>query len=346
MPFANGLADFRSDTVTHPTDEMRRAMAAAPVGDDVYGEDPTVNALEDEAAAALGMEASLYVPSGTMGNQIAMSLATRPGDEVICSPTAHVRQYEGGGASVAAGIAFRTVDTPDGSMAPDAILTAIEGPRYGLPRVSLLSWENTHNVSGGTVVPLDTLGAGSAVAHDAGLSVHIDGARLWNAVAASAIPGSRWAAHADTVMFCLSKGLAAPVGSLLCGSSDFIAEARSRRARFGGAMRQAGIIAAAGRIALRDRDRLTDDHVLAKTLGEGIAARYPGSVEPARVQTNMVRVDAAALPVSGAELVDRLRADEVLVGLIDATTLRFVTHLNLDEGDVKKALSLFDSLSD
>ena len=296
MAFANGVADFRSDTVTHPTPEMRRAMADAEVGDDVYGEDPTVNALEEMVAGLLGKEAAVFTPSGTMANQIAIGTHTSPGDEVVCVDRAHVRNYEHGGASANFGVAFRTVPTWNGVMTGDQIRGAAAGTAYHLPRVSLLSWENTHNVSGGTVVPVEVMREGSDIARSMGLSIHLDGARLWNAAAASGTAAADFAACVDSVMFCFSKGLGAPVGSVLAGDGDFIAAGRQVRSRLGGSMRQAGVIAAAARVALENRERVHDHHTVAKLLGDGLATRYPEAVDATSVVTNMVVVDEAGLP--------------------------------------------------
>ena len=220
MAFPDGTADFRSDTVSRPTAEMRRAMADAEVGDDVYGEDPTVAALQEEAAAAVGTEAALFVPSGTMGNQIAVHLLTRPGDEIVCNEWAHVRNYEHGAASWLSGVAFRSVPGDGGVVTVEQIRAAVDQSGYHLPAVSLLVWENSHNVSGGAVVPLETMVAGTAAARTAGLRVHLDGARLFNAAAATGTPAFEFADQADTVMFCLSKGLGAPVGGVVAQHED------------------------------------------------------------------------------------------------------------------------------
>lgn len=345
MAYADGIADFRSDTVTHPTDEMRAAMAAAVVGDDVYGEDPTVNRLEETAAGLLGKQDAVFTPSGTMANQIAIGVQTDPGDEAICVEWAHVRNYEHGGASANFGVAFRTVPSPNGEMTVDEIAAATAGPEYHLPPVSLLAWENTHNVSGGTVVPIDVMEAGSAEAWRRGLKVHLDGARLWNAVAASGTQASRYAACADTVMFCFSKGLGAPVGSILCGPAALMNEARRVRARLGGGMRQAGVLAAAAEIALRDRERIQDDHALAKRLAMGLADRFPDAVDADSVVTNMVVVSERGLPWAAQQLVDALHSAGIRTGFIRPGHLRFCTHRNVDDADVERLLAVVDSLS-
>lgn len=343
MAFSDGTADFRSDTVTRPTAEMRTAMASAEVGDDVYGEDPTVNALQEEAAAAVGMEAALFVPSGTMANQIAISVHTSPGTEVICVDWAHVRNYEVGAASALSGVAFRNVRTTGGVMTTDDIEALLIEAGYHLPKVSLLVWENTHNLSGGSVVPVDVMAAGTGVARDHGLAVHLDGARLWNAVAASGTEARAFATEVDSLMFCFSKGLGAPVGSIICGSRDFIDEGHDRRKRFGGGMRQAGVLAAAARVGLRDRDRLQDDHVLAERLGAEMQKRFPDATSP--VFSNMVLVDEAGLPFSARTLVDALAAAGVRVGFVKPGVIRFVTHFDVADSDVDRVLDAVDELS-
>ena len=345
MAFPDGIADFRSDTVTHPTDAMRKAMSEARVGDDVYGEDPTVYALEEMAAALLGKEAGLFTPSGTMANQVAIGTHTQPGDEVVCVERAHVRNYEHGGASANFGVAFRPVPTMNGVMNADQIRYAAAGTAYHLPKVSLLCWENTHNVSGGTVIPLEVMQAGSAAARAMGLAVHLDGARLWNAVAASGVDAAAYAACADSVMFCFSKGLGAPVGSMLAGSADFISTARQTRSRLGGAMRQVGVIAAAARIALEGRARVVDDHLTAKRLAEGLANRFPDAVDAAAVTTNMVMVHESGLPWPAEDFVAALESNGVRTGFIMPGVLRFCTHHNIDAADVDRVLATADGMN-
>lgn len=344
MPFTSGIADFRSDTVTHPTEAMRAAMAAAEVGDDVYGEDPTVNALEEEVAELLGKEAALFTASGTMANQIAIGTHTEPGDEVICVESAHVRNYEHGGASANFGVSFRTVPSPNGEMSLAAIRKAAAGVDYHLPRVSLLAWENTHNVSGGTVVPQEMLREGSEYARSIGLGVHIDGARLWNAVTASGLPVETVVAPADSVMFCFSKGLGAPVGSMLAGSGDFVAAARQVRSRLGGSMRQVGVIAAAARVALEDRGRVVDDHQTAKHLADGLAARFPTAVDAAAVTSNMVVVHESGLPWPAEAFVNALESDGIRAAFITPGVLRFCTHHNVDIADADRVIATADSM--
>ncbi len=344
MAFADGTADFRSDTVTRPTPEMRRAMAEAAVGDDVYGEDPTVNALEEESAAAVGKPAAVFVPTGSMGNQLAIGTLTRPGDEALCVEAAHVRNYEVAAAAAVSGVQFRTLPGPGGQMTAEEVKTAIDQSHYHMPRISLLVWENTHNVSGGTVVPYDMMSASSGVARAGGLAVHIDGARIFNAVAATGTPAADFAGLADTIQFCFSKGLGAPVGSVLCGSEEAMAEARYVRKRLGGGMRQVGVVAAPARIALRDRDRIAEDHRVARLLAEGLSDRYPAAVDLARVETNMVIVDGSALPFDVAELVDRFHRRGIIIGTLGPDMIRLVTHRDVNADDVARLLAVLDEL--
>jgi len=343
MAFPDGVADFRSDTVTRPTPEMRRAMAEAEVGDDSYGEDPTVNALQEEAAGAVGKEAAVFVPSGTMGNQLAVNLQTRPGDEVLCTEWAHLRNYERGAAGALSGAAFRTVPGPGGVITPEEVTAALEWSGTRLPRVALIVWENTHNAAGGTVLPSDITAAATRVAREGGLAVHLDGARLFNAASASGRPAAALAAGADTVMFCFSKALGAPVGSVLCGSGDLIAAAREIRRRFGGTMRQAGVLAAAARVALRDWERLAEDHALAANLAAALEARLPGAVM-APPETNMVQVAGERLPGGSEAFRTALAGAGVRVGYIRPGVLRFVTHRDVDASDVARVAAVAGAL--
>ena len=335
MPFPDGTADFRSDTVTRPTDEMRKAMAEAEVGDDVYSDDPTANALEAEAAAVVGKEAAVFMPTGTMGNQLAIMIQTRPGEEVLSDQGIHSRNAERGAASALSGVSFRTVDAPDGRITPDQIDRAMSTVGF-FPRIRLMIWENTHNLSGGRVIPIDLMEQGSMTARTHKLSVHLDGARLFNAVAASGVEADRYAATADTVQFCFSKGLGAPVGSILCGPADLMTEARYLRKRLGGGMRQVGVLAAAARIALRDRGRLSEDHKTAAYLAEGLAALVPEAVDPAAVETNMVQVEVSRLPIEFAAWSSRLAKAGIKVNPPIGGVLRLVTHRDVSDVDVDR----------
>lgn len=339
--------DLRSDTVTLPDAEMRRAMAEAEVGDDVYGEDPTVRLLEEEAAAAVGLEAAVFVPSGTMGNQIALHLHGSPGEEVICDAACHVLLYEMGGMAALSGLLPRTISSPGGLLDAAAVEAAVvRDPTYHA-RTGLITVENTHNMGGGTIYDRPHLARILDVARRYGLPVHCDGARIFNAAVALGTTAAALAAGFDSVMFCLSKGLGAPVGSLLCGSRDFIAEARRVRKMLGGGMRQAGVLAAAGLIALRKGPgRLADDHEKAARLGRALA-EIPGIViDPASVQTNIVifRVEpelvGGTVPPEGtsAAFLARLREAGILGGQVDAQRVRLVTHRDVSRERIEEAI--------
>ena len=345
MAFADGIADFRSDTVTRPTAAMRRAMAEADVGDDVYGEDPTVNGLQEEVAAVVGTEAALFVPSGTMGNQVALAVHSERGDDVIVPRHAHIRRAEKGAGAAWSGVAFREIGSERGIITADDVDHVMAEAGTFAPGVSLLTWENSHYFSGGTVVSTEAASDLAAAARGAGLAIHLDGARLWNAVAASGEAAASYASAADTVMFCFSKGLGAPVGSVLCGSQDFISEARLLRKRFGGGMRQVGVLAAAAAVAFGERDRLTDDHVLARRLGEELSRRFPAAVDISSVQTNMVHVATEPLPVAASELLAGLDANGVRATMVAPDVIRFATHRDVDDNDVDRVLAVVDELS-
>ena len=328
--------DLRSDTVTRPNAEMRRAMAEAVVGDDVFGEDPTVRRLEEEAAAAMGMEAALFVPSGTMGNQIALHLHVRRGDEVLCEASSHVLHYEMGALAALSGAQPKPLPSHHGLLDPEAVEAAIVRDVPYQSRTTALVVENTHNLAGGTVYDLDRLERLRAVARRRELRLHLDGARIWNAAAALGCAPSEIARGFDSVMFCLSKGLGAPVGSLLCGGRDFIVEARRVRKMLGGGMRQVGVLAAAGLVALRDGPRaLEEDHRNAALLAgelstmDGIEVVEPGA------QTNILicRVPGGAT----ADLVCALATAGVLAVPLHGDRLRFVTHRDVTREQVLAA---------
>ncbi len=336
MSESDGVVDLRSDTVTTPTPEMRRAMADAEVGDDAYGEDPTVRRLESLAAGLLGKEAALYVPSGTMANQLALRLLARPGTEVLCGERAHVYRYEHAAAATNSAAQLRPLPDADGTLAPADVARAAASQQHHLPAISALFVENTHMPASGRPWRVTELEAVTAVARDAGFAVHCDGARIWNAAIALGAAPSELTAGTDTTMFCLSKGLSAPVGSLLCGPRALITEAREQRARLGGGMRQAGVIAAAGVVALETMvERLADDHARARTLADVLAELFPDCVDPALVETNIVCARAAALP---PDLLDALRVEGVLAGTIDVDTVRFVTHRDVDDAGLGRAV--------
>lgn len=329
--------DLRSDTVTTPTAEMRTAMAEAAVGDDAYGEDPTVRRLESLAAALLGKEAALYVPSGTMANQVALRTLGVPGTEVLCAARAHVYRHERAATAVNAGVQLRPLPDADGLVQPHDVVHALAGAAHHLPEVSALFLENTHMPASGRPASASEIDAVTAVAHHAGISVHCDGARIWNAAVALEVSPADLVRSCDTVMFCLSKGLAAPVGSLFCGTRDHVQSARAHRARLGGQMRQAGVIAAAGVVALETMvERLADDHARARRLADVVADAFPGSLDPVRVRTNIVCASADAFP---PDLLDALAAEGVLAGTVDPDTVRFVTHHDVDDAALDHAVA-------
>ncbi len=314
---------------------MRAAMAAAEVGDDVLDGDPTVRALEQRTAAILGKEGALFVPSGTMANQVALGAWTRPGDEIIVQRWAHVTTYESGAAGFLHGLQSITLGDRSGRMEPAEVAAAIRPIYIHCPRTALLCVEQTHNVGGGRVLPMTELEAIAAIAHDAKIPVHMDGARLFNAVTASGIPANLWAAHADSVSICLSKGLGAPVGSLIAGDQAFLERALLVRKRLGGWMRQAGFLAAAGLHALdHNVERLAEDHALARELATRLA-RVPGlSVDVEAVTTNIVMVDIERPDLDAAALSRLLAEHGILVLPMGPRTLRFVTHLDVGTADV------------
>ncbi len=329
------VVDLRSDTVTQPTAAMRRAMAEAIVGDDVYREDPTVNALEAAFAARVGKEAALYVPSGTMGNQLALRVLTRPGDVVVAGARQHVVLYENGAAARNAQVQLHTVSDTDGTLDPAAVEDAIGAGAHHQPTVGLVCIENTHMAAGGTLWPGDRLARLGEVCRAAGVPIHLDGARLWHAEVATGIAMAEWASVATTVMCCLSKGLCAPVGSLLAGPAEVMAAARVERSRLGGGMRQAGIIAAAGLVALHEMvARLAQDHLRARRLAEAVARGWPDAgVDPAAVASNIV-VFPHPQP---ACLLAHLDTAGVKAGTIAPGVVRMVTHHGVDDEAVERA---------
>jgi threonine aldolase len=330
--------DLRSDTVTRPTPAMREAMFEAEVGDDVLDHDPTTRALEEKVAGLLGKEAALFFPSGVQANQTALAVHGRPGTEVVLEAGAHIFNYEEAAGAALSGMQLRPVPTPDGLLTPEFVEAAIRPDSPYIQRTSLISVENTHNGAGGRVLSLEAMSDIKAVADGAGLPVHLDGARLWHAAAATGIPARDYAAQADTVMVCLSKGLGAPVGSLLAGEADVMERAWRVRRRLGGAMRQSGVLAAAGIHALdHHRERLPDDHRRAKALAGGLDGIPSVSVSPP--DTNILMVDLK----EGAPTVDSvlasLRAAGVLMVPFGPTRVRAVTHMDVDDEGIERALS-------
>jgi threonine aldolase len=319
--------DFRSDTVTTPTEEMRQAMKEAQVGDDVYGEDPTVNRLEELAAKMLGKEAALLVTSGTQGNQVAILTHCRPGEEVIMEAESHIFLYEAGAASALAGVQSRPVRGKNGAMDPADVLRAIRSDDIHHPDTSLICLENTHNKAGGRIVPTSVMKGIYQVAKCHHIPVHLDGARLFNAAVASGLPVTEFTQYVDSVQVCLSKGLSAPMGCILAGSEAFIQKARKWRKRLGGGLRQAGVIAAPGIIALENMvDRLAYDHKHARLLAEGLTS-IPGiNVDLTGVETNIVLCDIKGTGLDNHQFAQRLKAADVLANPFDDGVFRFVTH--------------------
>jgi threonine aldolase len=335
------LIDLRSDTVTKPTSAMRRAMAEADVGDDVFGDDPTVNALEDYTAKLLGKEAAVFVPSGTMANQIAIGVNTEPGDEVFCASTSHVYLWEAGGIARHSGVTARTFPGDHGLLTLDEIRDAIrpDDPHY--VRTRLVSLENTHNRGGGRVHPLASVAEIARWAAQHNLAMHLDGARLMNAVVASGSPAREWAHHFDTVSICFSKGLGAPIGSALAGSRDAILRARRLRKVLGGGMRQAGIIAAAALYALENHvDRLSEDHAHAQILARAVADTEGLALESEQVETNLVWILVDPRVGTAAEVSTYLCSRGILVSVLGTQVLRACTHLDVSREQVEYAANV------
>ena len=333
------VVDLRSDTVTQPTPAMRRAMAEAEVGDDDYGEDPTVRALEEAFAQRVGKPAALFVPSGTMANQIAVRLLATAGTAVVAGARHHVVAYEFGAAARNAGVQFHVVDDSDGMLAPEAVTAAISAADFHQPSVSLVCLENTHMAASGRPWSMERLRAVAAAAGD--IPIHLDGARLFNAEVATGIAAAEWAAPATTVMCCLSKGLAAPAGSLLAGSTEDMTRGRLERKRLGGGMRQAGVLAAPGLVALGQMvDRLADDHARAGRLADVVAGHWPdGGLDPATVRTNIVTFRPPDPDALLAHLADR----GVLAGTIAPGVVRLVTHHDVDDAGIDRAAAALAS---
>ncbi|OBS09451.1 low-specificity L-threonine aldolase [Acidihalobacter prosperus] len=333
--------DLRSDTLTRPTDSMREAMARAEVGDDVYGEDPTVNALEALAAERLGKAAALFVPSGTMGNLISVLAQCGRGDEMILGADAHIFYYEQGGAAGFGGVQPRTLaNRADGTLDLAEVEAAIRADNDHYPVTRLIALENTHNRCGGRVLGVDYMDAAAALAHARGLRLHVDGARIWNAAVALGVSPARLLAGADSVSACLSKGLSAPVGSVVAGDRDFIRRARRLRKALGGGMRQAGVIAAAGIVALEEMvERLAEDHANARLLANGLAALDGVRIDPTAVQTNLVYFELARPGPDAGDFCAALERRGVRMGATSATGVRAVIHRHVHAAAVDRTLA-------
>jgi len=337
------VIDLRSDTVTQPTDGMRVAMAQAPVGDDCYGEDPTVRKLESEVADILAKERALFFPSGIMANQAGLLAQGLPGDEILVGARAHLLHYEEGSVAAHGGMMFRTIGSDRGSPTEEAVRAALRPPSLFQPRTRILALENTHLDSGGTVLSAGQTARMAEAARSSALSVHLDGARLWNAAVAQGVPERDLVESVDTVMVCLSKGLGAPVGSMLAGSAEVLGRAWRIRRRLGGQMRQAGILAAAGLHALEHhRERLKDDHRRARVLAEGLTGLAGLRVAPP--ETNIVMIGVEAPGWSGATLLAALAEQGVLLVPFGDNRLRAVLHLGIDDVGVERALQVFGSV--
>ncbi len=343
--YPSDRVDLRSDTVTQPTAAMRAVMEAAEVGDDVLGDDPTVQALQERLASMLGKEAALFVPSGTMSNAVAIRAHTSPGDEIVTETTSHIYQYEGGGYAALSGCSIALVPAVRGIMNPDDVANAIRKEAGSLghyPDGTLVCVENTSNRGGGTCYPQETLDAIAKLAHDNGCMAHIDGARLFNAVIATGTDAARMVRDYDSISICLSKGLGAPVGSVLVGSADFISKAHRWRKMFGGGMRQAGVIAAGGLYALEHHiDRLAEDHARARKLAEAVNAMDGFSVDLDSVQTNMVYVDG---DLGAQKIMEGLAEHGVDVLDVGPTAVRAVIHLHITDEDIERTIAAFAAL--
>lgn len=331
--------DLRSDTVTKPTPAMRRAMAEAEVGDDVYGEDPTVNRLQARAAEIFEREAALFVPTGSMGNLVAIKTWTQPGQEIICETGAHINQYEFSSMSFVAGCMPRAVAAADGILTWELIEPMLQIKHPHKADTGLIELENSHNVAGGSVVPTEVVEAICDRAHDVGLRVHLDGARIFNAATYLKKSVAEITRKVDSVMFCLSKGLGAPVGSMLVGSQEFIQKAHRYRKAFGGGMRQAGVLAAAGLIALEESPKgLASDHQNARHLAEELS-RFPGvRLDAAKVVTNIVRFDVSGTGRTAAEICGELKKRNILAGPFAKYAIRMVTHYDVNRAGIERAL--------
>lgn len=341
------LIDLRSDTVTRPTPAMREAMARAEVGDDVFGDDSTVNALEERAAEIFGREAALYVPSGTMGNLVCLMSQAAPGDEAVVEAKSHVYNAEMGGLSALGGLVPRVVPGENGILDAEAVAAAITtGPKFRA-HTALLCLENTHNRAGGSVYPPERVSELCNLAHEKGIRVHLDGARIFNASVALGRPVDELTAEVDSLSFCFSKGLGAPVGSMAVGSGELIDKARRIRKTLGGGMRQAGVIAAAARVALEESPkRLHEDHERAARLARSIEAMPGLRIDAASVKTNIVIYDVAGTGLDSAAFLKRLREEGVMALAVGASEVRMVTHQDIDDADLDAAIAALERMTE
>jgi threonine aldolase len=340
------VIDLRSDTVTKPSDQMRAVMAAAPVGDDVYGEDPTINSLEERVSALFGKEAGLFSPSGSLANQLAIRMLVNPGEELLTETNSHIVRAELGAGATFSGITTRTWLAPRGLLKAEDPL-AIAKPDSGpyLVSTTAIAVENTHNFGGGTVQSIGEIKKLYEGASKLGIALHLDGARIWNAHIASGVDLKEYGKYFETISVCLSKGLGAPVGSLMLSSKERVAKARPWRKRYGAGMRQAGILAAAGHFALDNNlKRLSDDHKLAKSIAKAIYAVAPKVINPDEVDTNIVGLDLTGLAITAAELSAQLKENGILGSALGPTYLRLVTHMDVTEQDIAKVNQILPEL--
>jgi threonine aldolase len=334
----DSVIDLRSDTVTRPTSAMRAAIQAAEVGDDVFGEDPTVNRLQEKLADLLGKEAALFVPSGTMSNQICVKAHTQPGDELLCEASCHIYVNEAGGPAALSGVTCRTIEGDYGILDLSQLEDKIRPVNDHHVRTRLVALENTHNRGGGRIYPLEKIAAISAWAHEHGLLMHLDGARLWNAIVATGIPAREWAKHFDSVSVCFSKGLGAPIGSALAGSREFVARAKRIRKMFGGGMRQAGIAAAGALFALgHHHERLADDHRHAQIIAQAVADTPGLRLDPPEVETNLIFFDVDPEMGTAKDVASAVKRRGVLVHLPGSQTIRACTHLDVSAAQAERA---------
>jgi threonine aldolase len=340
------MIDLRSDTVTQPSDEMRSAMAKAPVGDDVYGDDPTTNSLEERVAAMFGKEAGLFTPSGSMANQLAIRQLVKPGEELLTETFSHIVRAELGAGAVFSGITTRTWESPRGLLhATDPLRIARPDSGPYLVSTTAIAVENTHNFGGGTVQPLAEIKTLRTESLKLGLTMHLDGARIWNAHIASGVDFIEYGKYFDTISVCLSKGLGAPVGSVMLSDATRITSARQWRKRYGGGMRQVGILAAGAHFALDNNlARIKDDHIRAQYIATACAAVVPSTINPTEVETNIVALDLASLPISASELNAQLKEAGILASALGPNFLRLVTHLDVTDSDIQKVTSVLPGL--
>jgi threonine aldolase len=337
--------DLRSDTVTKPTPAMRKAMAEAEVGDDVFGEDPTVNVLQEKAATLLGKEVAIFVPSGTMANQLSIKSHTQPGDEVIIEASSHPYNFEGGAGAALSGIQFNCLKGVRGILDASQIEEAVRPADHHFAVTRLVCLENTHNRGGGSIYPVEKMAEIYRLTNSRGLLLHLDGARLWNASVATGIKPHEYAQWADSISVCLSKGLGAPIGSLVAGPKTFIDRVHRFRKMFGGGMRQVGIIAAAGIYALDHHlERLKEDHQNAKRLAVGLKEFKGVSIDPKYVETNIVIFDVTNTGLTGSQVAEAMKKEGVLIHAFGKTQIRLVTHLDVSSEDIERALKAFEKV--